>query len=54
MGALWHPFSDMGVVEQNGEFVIARGEGVHVWDDTGKEYLDATAGLWFANVGHGR
>ena len=54
MGALWHPFSDMGAVERNGEFVIARGEGVHVWDASGKQYLDATAGLWFANVGHGR
>ena len=54
MGALWHPFSDMGAVEKNGEFVIARGEGVHVWDASGKQYLDATAGLWFANVGHGR
>ena len=25
-----------------------------VWDADGTEYLDATAGLWFANVGHGR
>ncbi|SMC85287.1 aminotransferase family protein [Kibdelosporangium aridum] len=54
MGALWHPFSDMGAVTQNGEFVVARGEGVYVWDTEGRRYLDATAGLWFANVGHGR
>ncbi|GAA1889559.1 aspartate aminotransferase family protein [Lapillicoccus jejuensis] len=54
MGALWHPFSDMGAVERGGELVITRGEGVRVWDADGREYLDATAGLWFANVGHGR
>src|SRR5687768_3062360 len=54
MGALWHPFSDMGAVERDGEFVLARGEGVHVFDTDGRRYLDATAGLWFANVGHGR
>ncbi|CAM3851152.1 aspartate aminotransferase family protein [Kibdelosporangium persicum] len=54
MGALWHPFSDMGAVTQNGEFVVARGEGVYVWDTDGRRYLDSTAGLWFANVGHGR
>lgn len=54
MGSLWHPFSDMGSVESNGEFVITRGEGAHVWDVDGNKYLDATAGLWFANVGHGR
>ncbi len=54
MGALWHPFSDMGAVERNGEFVIARGEGTYVFDPEGNRYLDATAGLWFTNVGHGR
>jgi putrescine---pyruvate transaminase len=54
MGALWHPFSDMGAVERDGEFVLTRGEGVHVWDDAGRRYVDATAGLWFTNVGHGR
>ena len=55
MGALWHPFSDMGAVERGGDFVIERGEGAHVWDVDGNHYLDATAyavaartiwGLW--------
>jgi adenosylmethionine-8-amino-7-oxononanoate aminotransferase len=54
MGALWHPFSDMGVVERNGEFVVARGEGAYVYDVNDRRYLDSTAGLWFTNVGHGR
>src|SRR5512132_226691 len=54
MGSLWHPFSDMAVVERDGELLIARGEGAYVWDDQDNRYLDATAGLWFANVGHGR
>ena len=54
MGAHWHPFSDMGAVERDGEFVLSRAEGVHVWDHDGNQYLDATAGLWFALVGHGR
>ncbi len=50
---LWHPFAAMGKVDGH-ELVLARGEGVRVWDEDGEEYLDATAGLWFANVGHGR
>jgi putrescine---pyruvate transaminase len=54
MGALWHPFSDMGAVERDGEFVLVRGDGASVYDDHGNRYLDASAGLWFANVGHGR
>lgn len=44
----------MGAVERNGAFVFSRGEGAHVFDTAGNRYLDATAGLWFANVGHGR
>jgi putrescine aminotransferase len=54
VGNLWHPFSDMGAVEASGEFVIERGHGAHVVDADGNRYLDATAGLWFTNIGHGR
>jgi putrescine---pyruvate transaminase len=53
MTRLWHPFADMHAVRGN-EFVIARGEGVYVWDEDGTRYLDGTASLWCVNVGHGR
>ena len=33
---------------------IVRGAGATVWDDHGREYIDATAALWYCNVGHGR
>ncbi|GHF48067.1 adenosylmethionine-8-amino-7-oxononanoate aminotransferase [Amycolatopsis bartoniae] len=51
--ALWHPFSDMAAVRED-EFVLERGEDVWVYDTHGNRYLDATAALWYANVGHGR
>src|SRR5664279_2407208 len=54
VGALWHGFASMGAVERDGEFVVARGDGAWIWDADGHRYLDATAGLWFTNVGHGR
>lgn len=54
MGAFWHPFADMGAVTEGGEFVLTRGDGVWVFDENDRRYLDATAGLWFANIGHGR
>lgn len=54
MGALWHGFADMGTVERDGAFVVARGAGAYIYDQAGTRYLDATAGLWFTNVGHGR
>ncbi len=50
----WHPFADMGAVEASGELAIVRGEGAYVFDAAGKRYFDATAGLWYCNVGHGR
>jgi len=50
---LWHPFAAMSKVDGH-ELVLVRGEGCTVWDDGGNEYVDATAGLWFVNVGHGR
>ncbi len=50
---LWHPFAAMGAV-RGSEFILERGEDVWVWDTEGNRYLDATASLWYANVGHGR
>ncbi|MBV8941439.1 MAG: aspartate aminotransferase family protein, partial [Solirubrobacterales bacterium] len=39
---------------RHAEFVLERGDDVWVWDRDGRRYLDATASLWYANVGHGR
>jgi len=33
---------------------LVRSEGVRVWDDKGKEYIDGLGGLWYCQVGHGR
>jgi putrescine---pyruvate transaminase len=54
MGAYWHPFADMAAIEAGGELVIASGEGAYVTDEGGRRYFDASAGLWYCNVGHGR
>src|SRR4051795_8088 len=51
--AFWHPFADMAAVSQH-ELVIERGEGVWVFDKDDNRYLDATASLWYSNIGHGR
>ena len=49
----WHPFANMTDV-RDAELVIDRAEDVWIWDDAGNRYLDASASLWYANVGHGR
>jgi len=33
---------------------LVRGEGVYVYDDKGKQYLDAAAGVGIVNIGYGR
>jgi putrescine---pyruvate transaminase len=54
MSHFWHPFADMAAVERNGTFNVVRGKGTRVFDESGRSYLDATASLWYCNVGHGR
>jgi putrescine---pyruvate transaminase len=49
----WHPYADMSRVNGQ-EFVLSRGEGAWVWDESGRKYFDATASLWYCFVGHGR
>ena len=51
--AFWHPFADMGAVSRE-ELIIERGEGPWVFDSDDRRYLDGTASLWYANLGHGR
>jgi adenosylmethionine-8-amino-7-oxononanoate aminotransferase len=54
MTDFWHPFADMAQVEERGSLSLVRGEGAYVFDDSGRRYLDATASLWYCNVGWGR
>ncbi|HEY3685567.1 MAG TPA: aminotransferase class III-fold pyridoxal phosphate-dependent enzyme [Streptosporangiaceae bacterium] len=49
----WHPQALMSRVK-NDETVIDRAEGVYIWTEDGHRLLDATASLWYANIGHGR
>lgn len=53
MTSFWHPFAEMSKVQHN-PFIVDRGEGIYVFDETGKRYLDAAASLWYMNVGYGR
>ncbi|MDW5593449.1 aminotransferase class III-fold pyridoxal phosphate-dependent enzyme [Conexibacter stalactiti] len=50
---LWHPFADMGAVARD-KLVLERADGIWAWDAEGRRYLDATASLWYANLGHAR
>ena len=51
--ALWQPQAQMHSVPGD-RLTIVAGEGVNVQTDDGRWLLDATAALWYANIGHGR
>jgi adenosylmethionine-8-amino-7-oxononanoate aminotransferase len=51
--ALWQPQAQMHTVPGD-RLTIVAGEGVNVQTDDGRWLLDATAALWYANIGHGR
>lgn len=54
MSNFWHPFADVARSREDAGLVLVRGDGSCVWDKTGKRYVDATAQLWYVNVGYGR
>jgi adenosylmethionine-8-amino-7-oxononanoate aminotransferase len=39
---------------QHVPFIVDRGDGIYVYDESGRQYLDAAASLWYMNVGYGR
>ena len=51
--ALLHPYTDAIENENEGALVMARGDGIYVWDETGKEYIEGMAGLWCVSLGFG-
>ncbi|MBS1696860.1 MAG: aspartate aminotransferase family protein [Actinobacteria bacterium] len=51
---LWMHFTRQSTMDTSGVPIIVRGEGHHIWDDTGKKYIDGLAGLFVVNAGHGR
>ncbi len=54
MTKYWHPFADMRAISRGQELVLDRADGYYVYDIDGRRYLDATAALWYCNIGHGR
>jgi len=51
---LWLHFTRHSAFEAGDVPTIVRGDGVYIYDSTGKRYLDALAGLFVTQVGHGR
>ena len=50
---LFHPNTNLAAFHKSTPLVLVRGEGVHVWDNHGKRYIEAMAGLWCTTLGYG-
>ncbi len=52
---VWHHLLQHKPLETSDPRIIVRGRGIRVWDQNGREYLDAVSGgVWTVNVGYGR
>ncbi|MDY0910223.1 aspartate aminotransferase family protein [Microbacterium sp. CFBP9034] len=51
---LWMHFARQSTMESSGVPIIVKGEGHHIWDSHGKQYIDGLSGLFVVNAGHGR
>ena len=46
-----HPMTNLVEHEKKGPHFIVRGEGIYVYDDAGKKYIEGLAGLWCTSLG---
>jgi len=51
---LWHPFTQMQGFGKEELLIITLGEGVYLYDQEGRRYLDGVASLWCNVHGHRR
>lgn len=51
--ALLHPTTNLLAHRSTGPLVIERAEGIHVYDNAGKRYIEGLAGLWCTGLGYG-
>jgi 4-aminobutyrate---pyruvate transaminase len=50
---LFHPNTNLAAFHASGPLVLSRGEGIFVWDNHGKRYIEGMAGLWCTTLGYG-
>ncbi|MCW5752724.1 MAG: aspartate aminotransferase family protein [Alphaproteobacteria bacterium] len=53
MAHLLHPQTNLAVHAEKGPLILEKGKGIWVYDDAGKGYIEALAGLWCTSLGFG-
>jgi len=49
---VWHPFTQHAWWPQDDPLVITRADGVRLYDDSGRDYIDGFSSLWVTVHGH--
>ena len=49
---IWHPYTRLSTVDENVPMIV-RGEGIHLYDESGRKYVDAISSWWCCALGHG-
>jgi 4-aminobutyrate--pyruvate transaminase len=48
-----HGFTNLSMHRKQGPIVITGGKGIYVYDEQGRDYIEAVAGMWCASLGFG-
>ena len=48
-----HPYTNLARHREVGPLILNEGRGIHLYDDTGKRYIEGMAGLWCTALGYG-
>jgi 4-aminobutyrate--pyruvate transaminase len=48
-----HPYTNLKLHLEKGPLIVNEGEGMYVYDEEGKEYIEGLAGLWCTSLGFG-
>ena len=48
-----HPWQAMGL-DKPAHMVASKAEGIYIFDETGRRFIDGPGGMWSTNIGYGR
>jgi 4-aminobutyrate--pyruvate transaminase len=52
--AVLHPYTNGLANEADGSLIMTGGDGIHVTDEDGRQYMEGMAGLWCVSLGFGQ
>jgi 4-aminobutyrate--pyruvate transaminase len=51
IASVLHPYTNLAAHPAKGPLVMTRGQGIRVFDETGKDYIEGMSGLWCTSLG---